>query len=257
MKTGICTTIASAVVLALGIAAVPVAHAQMWDRVKVNMPYAVTLGEKTIPPGDYEIRQLRDLGGGQRILLIYSDNGMKFEASAMTIPTLDLKTPEDTKVILSHIDNNYYFDKIWVQGKDYGYEFVLPKSVRERAAEMAKNTTGGSSTVTTLNATTTTDTTTANNSSVETKQTQAAAVPPVETQPAATPQPAPVPAPEVAQVPAPTPDTSADRLADEQPAPAPENRESLPTTSAGWVTMLLAGGGMFGAGMALRRKSAA
>jgi hypothetical protein len=260
MKTGICTTIASAVVLTLALAAIPAAHAQLGDVVKVNMPYAVSLGEKTLAPGDYEIRQLRDLGGGSRVLLIYSDSGMKFEAMAMTIPTLDQKTPEDTKVILSHIDNNYYFDKIWVQGKNYGYEFVLPKSVRERAAEMAKNTTGGSSTITTLPAKTVTETEPAKT------ETQVAAAAPVETQPAETQpapvaeQPATVPAPvEASPTPAPVPDTSADRLATNEPAtpaPTPE-RESLPSTSAGWLTMLLASGALFGIGIALRRKSIA
>src|SRR5258708_994384 len=112
MMNGIRTAVAAAAVLAIAMLASPSANAQLYDVIKVNMPYAVTLGEKTLPPGDYEIRQLRDLGGGSRILLIYSDRGMKFETMAMTIPTLDLKTPEDTKVILSHIGNDYYFDKI-------------------------------------------------------------------------------------------------------------------------------------------------
>lgn len=265
MKTRICTTIAFAVVSALALTMVPAAKAQMGDTVKVNMPYAVSLGEKTIPPGDYEIRQLRDVGGNSRVLLIYSDKGMKFEALAMTIPTLDLKTPDDTKVILSHIGENYYFDKIWVQGKNYGYEFVLPKSVRERVTETA------SANSTSLAATSTTSTNT-ETTNTETTVAQAEPAPvtppaPVETAAVETPvvtpaEPTPAPAPvDVAPAPAPTPvpDSSADRAIDENatPAPAPAPApETMPATSAGWATMLLASGGLFGAGMILRRRSA-
>ena len=49
--------------------------------------------------------------------------------------TLDNRTPEDTKVVLHHYGNDYYFDKVWIQGKDYGYEFPLPDSVKSRMRE--------------------------------------------------------------------------------------------------------------------------
>ena len=122
-------------IVALGLAAWNTpskAQGPMYDRVNVNLPYTVTIGDRTLQPGDYVIQQLRDQSGNSRVLLIYSDNGMKFETSAMTIPALDQNTPENTKVVLHHFGNDYYFDKIWIQGKDYGYEFPLPDSVKSR-----------------------------------------------------------------------------------------------------------------------------
>ena len=74
------------------------AQGPLYDRVNVNLPYTVTIGDRTLQPGDYVIQQYRDTAGGSRVLLIYSDNGMKFETSAMTIPTLDQNTARDTKV---------------------------------------------------------------------------------------------------------------------------------------------------------------
>ncbi len=91
--------------LALGLATFPSpsnAQGPLYDKVIVNLPYAVTVGDRTLQPGDYVIRQLPSPGGASRVLLIYSDNGMKFETSALTIPTLDNNTPEDTKVVLHH-----------------------------------------------------------------------------------------------------------------------------------------------------------
>ena len=135
MRIGTFTVAAGIVGLTLAAWYAPKAQAQMYDTVNVNLPYTVTIGEKTLQPGEYKIQQLQDLGGGSNVLLIYSDNGMKFETNAMTIPALDNNTPNDTKVILHHFGNDYYFDKIWIQGKDYGYEFPLPKGVKEREKE--------------------------------------------------------------------------------------------------------------------------
>ena len=153
-------------VVALGLAAWNTpskAQGPMYDRVNVNLPYSVTIGDRTLQPGDYVIQQLRDQGGGSRVLLIYSDNGMKFETSAMTIPALDQNTPESTKVILHHFGNDYYFDKVWIQGKDYGYEFPVPDSVKARERERMQpiSVAATYSTVQQTDTTTNTNTTTA------------------------------------------------------------------------------------------------
>jgi len=111
------------------------AQGPLWDRVNVNLPYSVSIGDRTLQPGEYVIQQLQSPAGSSRVLLIYSDNGMKFQTSAMTIPALDPNTARDTKVVLHHFGPDYYFDKIWIQGKDYGYEFPLPDSVKQREKE--------------------------------------------------------------------------------------------------------------------------
>lgn len=184
MKIG--TMMITAGVVALGLAAWNTpskAQGPMYDRVNVNLPYSVTIGERTLQPGDYVIQQLRDQGGGSRVLLIYSDNGMKFETSAMTIPALHQNTPEDTKVVLHHFGNDYYFDKVWIQGKDYGYEFPVPDSVKARERERmqpisvaatystVQQTDSGANTNTTTTAATTQGTTTAADSAATTART--------------------------------------------------------------------------------------
>jgi hypothetical protein len=149
----------------------------MYDRVNVNLPYSVTIGERTLQPGDYVIQQLRDQGGGSRVLLIYSDNGMKFETSAMTIPALDQNTPESTKVVLHHFGNDYYFDKVWIQGKDYGYEFPVPDSVKARERERMQpiSVAASYSTVQQTDTTTTTTTNTTTASAANNQSTTTAA----------------------------------------------------------------------------------
>lgn len=206
----------------------------MFDRVDVNLPYTVTIGDKTLQPGDYVIQQMDSTSGDSRVLLIYGDNGMKFETSAMTIPTLDPNTARDTKVILHRFGNDYYFDKIWIQGKDYGYEFPLPNSVKQREKEEMQPVSVAANYSATpppaQTATTTQQTTTA----AEQQPTTPPATEQPQTMPPATEQPQTMP-----------PATEANRE-------APPT--TMPKTSADWVMMLLSGGSLSGLGLALRRR---
>jgi len=285
MKIG--TMFITAGVLALGLAAWNTpskAQGPLYDRVNVNLPYAVTIGDRTLQPGDYVIQQLRDTGGNSRVLLIYSDNGMKFETSAMTIPALDPNTPESTKVILHHFGNDYYFDKVWIQGKDYGYEFPVPDSVKARMNERmepvsvaATYSTTQSTDTTTTNTTTASATngqrtTTAANNPTTTTTTTTAANNPTTTTNTTTQQP------QTTQ----TPTTNAGTMTVQnqttsQPSTVPSTTQarntmpsstmrsdvdnsgsanrSMPNTSAGWLMMLLSGGTLSSVGYALRKRS--
>ena len=282
MKIG--TMFITAGVLALGLAAWNTpskAQGPLYDRVNVNLPYAVTVGNRTLQPGDYVIQQLRDQSGNSRVLLIYSDNGMKFETSAMTIPALDKNTPEDTKVILNHFGNDYYFDKIWIQGKDYGYEFPVPDSVKSRQNERMEPVSVAATYSTTQSTDTTTATNTTTSAATNSKTTTPAAQNPTTTTNTTTAQS------ETTQTPTTTTNTmTAQNHTTTQPATVPSTTQgqstmqpsttqsrntmpsstmgstndnssanrSMPNTSAGWLMMLLSGGALSSAGLALRKR---
>jgi len=241
--------------LAIAMLITPNAKSQpLDDKVTVTMPYTTTIGHKTLPPGDYVIKRLPN-NGGSRVLLVYSDDGMKFETSAMTIPVLDPNVARDTKIILSKVGDDYYYDKVWVQGKSYGYQFILPKEARARQRELLaingrSGSTSGSSTITTT-------TTTAQTEQPVVAEEQTVQQPVVEEQKSevqtevAQAEPAPIVEPE----PAPLPESSADRAMDEPaPAPAPA-REEMPATAAGWMAMVVGGSSLLGLGLKLRRKA--
>jgi len=239
----------------------------MYDRIHVNLPYKVTLQNTTLAPGDYTIQQLPSAAGDSRVLLFYTDQGTKFETSAMTIPALDNKTPDDTKVVLNHVGDDYYISKIWVQGKDYGYELPVPELLKGRQNERMSV-----ATVTGTYQAASTDTNTATAST-----TAAASTPPADTTSntaAATPPPVTTPEPSTrstdtaqntqpAQQPATADNTSADRsMPDQTPAATSgttattgsSDRSSMPATAANWLTLLLSGTTLSGAGLMLRRK---
>jgi hypothetical protein len=208
----------------------------LYDRVDVSLPYTVTIGNQTLQPGEYVIQQLNSASGDSRVLLIYSDKGMKFETSAMTIPCLDPNTARDTKVMLHHFGSDYYFDKIWIQGKDYSYEFPLPNSVKQREKEEMQPVS-----VSANYSSTPAPAETATNQ----QQTTTAAEQPATAPAAEQPQTMP-PATDQAQTVPPATEQEANR---EEAPPA-----SMPKTSADWVMMLLSGGTLSGLGLVLRRK---
>jgi LPXTG-motif cell wall-anchored protein len=193
------------------------AQGPLFDTVYVNLPYSVTINDRTLQPGDYVIKELPSTDKS-RVLLIYSQHGRKFETSAMTIPAYDPNTLENTRVVLHHFGPDYFFDKVWIQGKNYGYEFPLPDNVKRREKERA-------STV-----------------SIAARY---QATPPPATAPK-TEAPAPAPQSTIAEA-APPPEAPA-------PAPAPAPPRELPKTAAGWLMMLLSGGTLSGVGLLLRRR---
>jgi len=248
MKSFATTAGAAALALAMWITPGTVQGQPMYDRIHVNLPYKITLGDKVLQPGDYTIQQLPDSGGGSRVLLFYTDNGMKFETSAMTIPALDINTARDTKLVLNHIGDDYYIDKIWVQGKDYGYEIPMPKGLKAREGEkMAQTTVTGQyepSNTTTAQATQPSTPPPPVTSQTETPPAQPQnneATHPTEN-PVTTPAPTPTPE-------ANTANRSMDEAANTTPAPT-----KMPNTAANWLMMLLSGGTLSGAGLMLRRK---
>jgi len=108
------------------------------DGIKVTLPEPVTIGDKVLQPGEYEIR--RPSSANRDILQIFNKDKMVYETNVLTVATgPDKDNPKDTRVLLHHIGNAYYFDKIWMEDKNYGWEFPLPGRVQALGREAALN----------------------------------------------------------------------------------------------------------------------
>jgi len=108
------------------------------DGIKVTLPQPVTVGDKILDPGEYEIR--RPSSANRDILQIFNKDKMVYETNVLTVATgPDDKNPKETKVVLHHIGDAYYFDKIWMEDKNYGWEFPLPERARALQRESALN----------------------------------------------------------------------------------------------------------------------
>lgn len=260
------------------------------DKVIVDLPHKVTIDDKiSLEPGEYSIRQISDSGGGRYVLQIRKGD-VEHEALVNSIPANEGNTQEDTRVILHKLsDGEYRFDKIWVQGKDYGYEFPLPEAIRNRerermsstpvtarydAGEATPNQSGqiqnqatvtsdqtsatASTSETTRPAESAAATTNENAKSAESSAAQAEpAVTPAETaqaeqQPAPAQPAEPAPAAQTQPTPEEQPSTVAAQSSGAQVGE--DVAESLPQTASHWFGFVTAGLMLMGSGLALRRK---
>jgi hypothetical protein len=243
------------------------AQGPLYDKVIVDLPYTVSVRGTTLQPGHYEIRQLAS-ADNSRVLQIFSNDGMKLETSVMTIPALDNNTPEKTTVILHHFGNDYYFDKVWIQGKNYGYEFPVPDEVKARERErMAPVNVAATYESSPAEATTTTATT-KESTSVESATTAKSTSPEAATNNEQTTTAAQEPSTATqSQTTAAQSETTLERdrnaeiarnrdrvnsAADTTTTDSGSANRSMPGTAANWLTMLLSGGLLSGAGLTLR-----
>jgi len=98
--------------------------AQMSDMVKVTLPRGAMVGRVTLPAGEYTIRDLTDDGSSASVLQIRSTTGKMVVAEAMRISEPDNKRADRTEVILQRESGKYQMDKVWLQGRDYGYQLL-------------------------------------------------------------------------------------------------------------------------------------
>jgi hypothetical protein len=103
--------------------------------VRVTLWAPVTIGDKVLEPGEYEIRRASVVN--DNVLKIFSNDKMVYQTNVITVPTLATETPEDTKVLLHHIGDKYYFDTIWMHGRSFGYKFVLPDEAEALQRDLA------------------------------------------------------------------------------------------------------------------------
>jgi hypothetical protein len=94
------------------------ATAQTRNRIKLTLPYAVTVGTVTLPAGDCTITDIKD-NGHETFFLIRSDAGPTVDV--MMERTGESDNPEDnaSTVQLRHVGNNYEIGGIRIDGRGY------------------------------------------------------------------------------------------------------------------------------------------
>ena len=268
---------ASAFLLVVGTFVAVRAQGPLTDKVIVDLPYTVTVRDTTLQPGQYVIQRSWS-GDNNRVVQIFSNDGMKLETAVLTVPTVDNNTPDKTEVVLHHFGNDYYFDKVWIQGKDYGYEFPLPQDVKSRESERGSPVTVGAKYETAPGGNTATaaqsSAATAESAQVQqpaaTEQpstTESAANQPSASQPSAAAQEpeAQMPASSETATQQNAPSHDSQQMAQAQPpggdTPSATNEgesrnREMPKTACNWLTMLLTGCVLSVTGIALRRAAA-
>ncbi len=128
-------SLACAALVTFAFVGVMAAQAPLHEKVVVNLSYPVHVDGKVLPPGSYTIsEQNRPVGAPG--LLIEGKNGNNNAISlASTVKIEQKPAATQTKVVLRQVGNNYYFDKIWIKGRTYGWQVPLPDGVSNQQGQ--------------------------------------------------------------------------------------------------------------------------
>ncbi len=113
--------ISAAIAIAIGLAMLAVpnsikAQQTPSDRFDIALAYPVTIGKTILQPGNYSVTPLTIAGGDTPVLSISDEKGIRLKTTAMVAAAVQNRIQPETRVLLHHIGNRYYFDTIWVQG---------------------------------------------------------------------------------------------------------------------------------------------
>jgi len=100
--------------------------------VKVSIPFNFTVGNQTLPAGDYTISD-SDVHP-QSVIWLQSSDG-KHIAVVGTHPSYALDPSASTQLIFQHSGSEYFLSQIWTLGSTSGREVRLSN----RANQLAKN----------------------------------------------------------------------------------------------------------------------
>jgi hypothetical protein len=108
------------------------AHAQTFNEVQVNLPYAITAGTVVVPAGNYEIRPMAN----QPDTFGFYKDGMICESIVHATPIKQSNSDVDTSLVLKVGGNHYQLSQLWIDGAT-GYQFNMPRAPKSHDSEGA------------------------------------------------------------------------------------------------------------------------
>ena len=106
--------------------------AQAERRVAVDIPFQFTVGEKTLPAGEYTIEPNRR--DSELVWVLRAANGDN-ATMLVTNPIRSNRPNETSKLVFRRYDGQYFLAQVWKAGRDTGRE--LPVVGIEKALELA------------------------------------------------------------------------------------------------------------------------
>jgi hypothetical protein len=129
-------------VLTLLVTLTAAVHAQS-QRSRITIPFTFVVAQKVLPAGDYTFEP--NSKDNFHVWLLAGEKGN----DAVLFPTVPLRasqTQEETKLVFSKYNDQYFLSEIWTAGEQSGYKLRLSKEEQQ----LAKNGTHREEVVVTL-----------------------------------------------------------------------------------------------------------
>jgi hypothetical protein len=128
-------TLLSAMMILTSVAS---AHAQsLEDRVRFNVPFDFTFGEKQLPAGQYSVGRALPSSGDTMLTILDYDGHSK--AVMLSHAAMRSRTKTNASLVFHRYGEQYFLVQVWPAGATVGREFSESKSERDVQRQLTSN----------------------------------------------------------------------------------------------------------------------
>jgi hypothetical protein len=110
------------------------AYAQSADRISMKIPFSFVAGEKTLPAGEYIVRNTIS----SRVTLIRSADGRSEYTTILTMPVPPEATPFTAKLVFHRYGDQYFLYQVWTPANERGGQLSQSRVEHELAMNASK-----------------------------------------------------------------------------------------------------------------------
>lgn len=122
--------------LFLTLACASVSAQSIADLLSVKIPFEFTVGEHTLPAGDYTIQRLRDTPA----MLVIQRADRETRAVIWTTPMDASQSPSKTKLVFSDYGDQRFLAQVWIQGEKTKRMLIKSRAERDLARSVSAKT---------------------------------------------------------------------------------------------------------------------
>ena len=111
------------------------------SRVKADIPFDFSIGDKKLPSGTYSVGRARQ--NSDDVVISVEDEGGRSKAIRMSIPVLNVNITEKAKLVFRRYGDQYFLYQVWPAGGATGRQFPRSRSERELRQNLAANPSAG------------------------------------------------------------------------------------------------------------------
>ena len=125
-------------IIALAFMTAVAANAQSGSlKLRANVPFDFVVGDKTLPAGDYAIRQMTQ---GSDVGLLISSRDSRHKAIRLS-NAVQASQMKGARITFRRYGNTYFLAQVWTSGSLDGREMIKSKAERGAERELARNAT--------------------------------------------------------------------------------------------------------------------
>jgi hypothetical protein len=107
------------------------AYAQSDKKINVKIDFDFTVGDRSLPAGEYAVKLLKVKSN--RNAWLFQSSGGRSQAMAFLIPIDAGVTPQQPRLVFHRYMDRYFLAQVWLGADNNGFE--LPRSRTERAVQ--------------------------------------------------------------------------------------------------------------------------